>query len=257
MPLIKSSSDKAVGKNISEMEKSGYKNSQAIAAALANQRSAKMKHMSKGGMVHDASKGAPEMDTGAIMEKLRQHLTPAEHAHLAKYTQDKTEAPRQQAGGWATFPESEGGESLSPNVREAGDDAPEAPMETSSEEADMSPPGDTTPQAEASTAEEDLSQPDEATPPTQSPSPEREDEDFSYAAQMKRKANEYLSDGDEDNGVSLRHAELSVRKPDGGGPTMMSAGGITKPGTKEDAKAALARRKAKFAMERASYKPRG
>lgn len=239
MPLIQSAKKEAVGENIKELKKSGYPSSQAIAAALANQRSAKKKHMADGGMVHDASEGAPEMDTGAIMDKLRAHLSPEEHAHLAKYTSASTSAPRQETSEMATFPESEGGESLSPNVREAGDDAPEAPMETSAEESDMTPPGDMTEQAP------DTVQASDST-----------DDDFSYAAEMKRKAQEYLSDGDEDNGVSLRHAELSVRKPEGGGPTMMSTGGVTKPGTKEDAKAALARRKAKFAMERASYKPR-
>jgi len=34
MPLIKSKSKKAIGKNISEMEKSGHPKKQAIAAAL-------------------------------------------------------------------------------------------------------------------------------------------------------------------------------------------------------------------------------
>lgn len=38
MPLIKSGSKAAVGKNISEMEASGYPAKQAIAASLSNQR---------------------------------------------------------------------------------------------------------------------------------------------------------------------------------------------------------------------------
>jgi hypothetical protein len=42
MPLIKSASKKAIGKNISEMEKSGHPHDQAVAAALDTARSAKM-----------------------------------------------------------------------------------------------------------------------------------------------------------------------------------------------------------------------
>ena len=40
MPLIKSASKKAIGKNIKEMEASGHKKSQAIAAALNTARKA-------------------------------------------------------------------------------------------------------------------------------------------------------------------------------------------------------------------------
>lgn len=38
MPLLKGTSKKTIGKNISEMEKSGYKKSQSIAAALNQAR---------------------------------------------------------------------------------------------------------------------------------------------------------------------------------------------------------------------------
>jgi hypothetical protein len=41
MPLIKSGSDKAVGKNIGELKASGRPQKQAIAIALDNQRRAK------------------------------------------------------------------------------------------------------------------------------------------------------------------------------------------------------------------------
>jgi hypothetical protein len=40
MPLIKSKSKKAVGKNISKMEGEGYPHRQAVAAALETQRRA-------------------------------------------------------------------------------------------------------------------------------------------------------------------------------------------------------------------------
>lgn len=40
MPLIKSASKKAIGKNISEMENSGHSKSQSIAAALNTARKA-------------------------------------------------------------------------------------------------------------------------------------------------------------------------------------------------------------------------
>jgi hypothetical protein len=43
MPLIKSGSKAAIGKNISEMEKSGHPKDQAIAAALSVARKAKGK----------------------------------------------------------------------------------------------------------------------------------------------------------------------------------------------------------------------
>ncbi len=51
MPLIKSGKKEAVGQNIKEMMKSGYKSKQAIAASLSNQRKYKM--MAEGGMVDD------------------------------------------------------------------------------------------------------------------------------------------------------------------------------------------------------------
>jgi hypothetical protein len=43
MPLIKSASKEAVSKNISEMRKAGHPLNQSIAAALNNQRRAKLK----------------------------------------------------------------------------------------------------------------------------------------------------------------------------------------------------------------------
>jgi hypothetical protein len=43
MPLIKSGSKKAVGKNISKMVREGYPQKQAVAAALSTQRKAKRK----------------------------------------------------------------------------------------------------------------------------------------------------------------------------------------------------------------------
>lgn len=52
MPLMKSGSQKAVSKNISEMVKAGHPQKQAIAAALSNQRKYKKK-MAEGGYVDD------------------------------------------------------------------------------------------------------------------------------------------------------------------------------------------------------------
>lgn len=49
MPLIKSGSKKAIGKNIKEMEESGHKPSQAIAAALNTAREAGAKIPKKKG----------------------------------------------------------------------------------------------------------------------------------------------------------------------------------------------------------------
>jgi hypothetical protein len=43
MPLIKSASKKAVGKNIRKMIEEGYPKKQAVAAALSTQRKAKRK----------------------------------------------------------------------------------------------------------------------------------------------------------------------------------------------------------------------
>jgi hypothetical protein len=51
MPLDKSSSDKAVSKNIKEMQATGKPHDQAVAAALRNQDEAKLKekaHKAKG-----------------------------------------------------------------------------------------------------------------------------------------------------------------------------------------------------------------
>ncbi len=52
MPLVKSKSKKAIGKNIAEMEKSGHPHKQAVAAALETAREAgakipKAKHKGK------------------------------------------------------------------------------------------------------------------------------------------------------------------------------------------------------------------
>jgi hypothetical protein len=54
MPLIKSGSDKAVGKNISELKASGRPHKQAVAIALDTQRRAK--GYEKGGAIEPVSK---------------------------------------------------------------------------------------------------------------------------------------------------------------------------------------------------------
>lgn len=217
MPLEKSASKEALQKNIHEMVRAGHKPSQAVAAALATQRMAKKQHMSEGGMV-DASKGSPEMDTGAIMEKIRAHLSPEEHAHIAKFTQSESMAKPQEMGGFPTYPLDVAEESLSPNVDEAGD------MAHGKHESG---------------------------------------EDMSYSGFMKREGMQ-SSPSDSDNGVSRRSMQIQISKPqmNGAQPDPMTAGSTEQPmppapGSKEDAKSAIARRKAKAAQERASYRPRG
>lgn len=50
MPLIKSSSEKALRQNIAEMRRAGHPEKQSVAAAFHNQREAKAKGMARGGM---------------------------------------------------------------------------------------------------------------------------------------------------------------------------------------------------------------
>jgi hypothetical protein len=55
MPLDKSGSKASVGKNISELRHSGYKESQAVAIALETQRHAKSHHTSHHMVKHSES----------------------------------------------------------------------------------------------------------------------------------------------------------------------------------------------------------
>jgi hypothetical protein len=68
MPLIKSASREAIGKNIEEMQNSGHPHAQAVAAALETARRAKRK---KGGRVHA---GPIVGDTGGRSDKRPMHV---------------------------------------------------------------------------------------------------------------------------------------------------------------------------------------
>ena len=88
MPLIKSGSAKAVGHNIKEMVKSGYKPKQAIAASLANQR--RYKKMAMGGQtVEDGGMGdIPKEDESMEEDKFfeNEHEQERErHMHMGGY----------------------------------------------------------------------------------------------------------------------------------------------------------------------------
>ena len=65
MPLVKSGSRKAVGKNISEMEKAGHPHDQAVAAALRNAREYGAK-FAKGGMAKPRAPRAAASHVGFL-----------------------------------------------------------------------------------------------------------------------------------------------------------------------------------------------
>lgn len=66
MPLIKSKSDKAVGKNISAEETAGKPHNQAVAIALSIQGRAKKNKMNEGGMANE--KEHPEHEPESAMK---------------------------------------------------------------------------------------------------------------------------------------------------------------------------------------------
>jgi hypothetical protein len=83
MPLIKSGSRKAVGKNISEMQKSGHPHDQAVAAALRNAREYGAKFAKGGaakphsGFLHSSVPG--RTDKLPISVKGGSYILPADH----------------------------------------------------------------------------------------------------------------------------------------------------------------------------------
>ena len=96
MPLFKSKSDKAVGKNIKAEMAAGKPQKQSIAIALSVQRKAKGKKMAEGGEVEDADDKAGVSVAQEIMARKRGEEPSLEEMNedAAEWIEERVPRPR-------------------------------------------------------------------------------------------------------------------------------------------------------------------